>query len=305
MTKRLFFILFCAGAWVTTLACPFCGCGNSYFQVGILPMYSHGFVGLRYSYSQFSAIGAGQYAGQFSRDYYHSTELWGGYQVGRFQFMAFVPYMSIHELSDDGTRDYNGVSDMTVMGGYNVLSSLQHNSEGIATGSENLWVGAGIKLPTGKSQVDVTNPSFTVGDFASTPGTGSTDFLLSAMHSALFGKNGVVTNVVYRINTKNDQGFRYGNRLYLNSALFHSFEAGTIGIRPSVGANLVVNSLNTFEGQHVDGSNGYILSGLVGLNLQHKKLGFLVNGFLPLAQDQYHGQTHLQGRASVSLTYSF
>ncbi|MBS1508490.1 MAG: hypothetical protein JSS79_17760 [Bacteroidetes bacterium] len=279
------------------LACPYCGCGNSNFQIGVLPTFSNAFVGVRYSYAHFKTDSSSQ----FSRDYFHTTEIWGGYKVGKFQVMAFVPYLSIHKWSDDGDVNSSGLGDVTLLGNYQLL----YKSNSASSRSQALWVGGGIKLPTGQSKVDTEDPGFTVGDFSSTPGTGSTDYLLNANHNWLSGKNGLVTNLTYRINTKNNADFQYGNRIYLSTAFFHSINAGPLVIRPTAGLNLVKNAVNKFQGQEVSGSDGYILNGMAGFNLQKGNMGILVNGFLPLSQDIYHGLTQSMGRASVALTYSF
>jgi hypothetical protein len=68
---------------------------------------------------------------------------------------------------------------------------------------------------------------------------------------------------------------------------------------------LVINDLNRYQGQEVSGSSGYLLNGMAGLNLQHGKIGLLLSGFLPVAQDFYHGITQFKERESVALTYSF
>ncbi len=285
------------------VACPFCGCGNSNFQVGILPTYSNAFIGVRYSYSNFNTLSTD--GTQFSHDYFHTTEIWGGYKVGKFQIMGFLPYITSHKLSDDGDINKSGIGDLLVLGNYEMFSVTKVGSESQKSLSNALWLGGGIKFHTGQSTVDVNDPDFTVGDFSSTPGTGSTDYILNAMHNLIIGNNGLVTNMAYRINTVNTQQFQYGNRIYLNAAYFHSWSAGSFIIRPSAGLNLVVNETNRYQGQDVADSKGYILSGMAGLNLQRDKLGLLVNGFLPVTQDLFVGQTQFKQRVSVALTYSF
>src|SRR5271170_6250708 len=106
-------------------ACTYCGCGNSNFQLGVLPTYSNAFFGIRYTYSHFKTDSGSQY----SRDYFHTTELWGGYKVGKFMVMAFVPYISIHKLSDDGDINSSGLGDITLLGNYQVYSKTRPGSD--------------------------------------------------------------------------------------------------------------------------------------------------------------------------------
>ncbi len=94
------------------------------------------------------------------------------------------------------------------------------------------------------------------------------------MHNLIMGNNGIVTNFAYRINTVNPQQFQYGNRIYFSAAYFRSLSAGTVVIRPTLGLNLLVDEVNRYQGQEVDGSKGYLLSGMVGVNLQKGRWGF-------------------------------
>jgi hypothetical protein len=301
MKKLVLFFAFLLFSVSSILACAFCGCGNSNFQIGILPTFSKAFVSVRYSYSHFKTDSSSQH----SRDYFHTTELWGGYNFGKFQVMAFVPYLSIHKLSDDGDVNSSGLGDITVLGNYQVFSKTKNGTEAKSSITNILWLGGGIKLPTGQSTIDVTDLNFTVGDFSATPGTGSTDFIVNAMHNLMIGNNGIVTNVAYRVNTANPQHFQYGNRIYFSTAFFHSLAAGTMVIRQALGLSLVVNEVNRYQSLEIGGSNGYLLNGMVGMNLQKGKLGLLLNAFLPVSQDFFHGLTQFKERESVALTYSF
>ena len=303
MKKILFFVSFVILSYSTALACPFCGCGNSNFQIGILPNYTNAFVGVRYTYTEFHS--QSHDGDQFSHDYFHSAELWGGYQLGKVQLMTFIPYITTLKVSDDGVMETKGIGDLIMMGNYRVLSSTHTNSETKKTFSNRLLLGGGIKFRTGQSNTDVTDPMFTVGDFSSMPGTGSTDFLINATHNLLSGSDGIITDFTYRINTTNAQQFRYGNRVYLNSAYFHSWNLGLNIIRPSVGLNFAANNANHYEGQVLTGSNGYVLSGVAGINFQRGKIGVAANGYLPIAQDLYDGQTHFQSRGSLTLMLLF
>jgi len=104
MKKLLLFFVLLFFSASSILACAYCGCGNSNFQIGLLPTFSKAFLSVRYSYSHFNTDSTSQY----SRDYFHTTELWGGYNLGKIQVIAFVPYVSIHKLSDDGDSNDEG-----------------------------------------------------------------------------------------------------------------------------------------------------------------------------------------------------
>ena len=182
--KKLFLLCFFALLSVAGIfACPFCGCGNSNFQVGLLPTYSNAFTAIRYSYTHFNTLSHD--GRQFSHDYFHTTELWGGYKIGKVQVMGFVPYLTSHKSSDDGIINKSGLGDILILANYEVLFVTRDNSKNKKALSNSLWLGGGIKFHTGQSAVDTVNPDFNVGDFSSTPGTGSTDYLLNATHNLI------------------------------------------------------------------------------------------------------------------------
>lgn len=299
--KSIISIAFCLTAFTDSIACPFCGCGNSNYQIGLLPTYQKAFAGVRYTYTHFNTLSAD--GTQFSHDYFHTTEIWGGYQKGKVQIMAFIPYITTHKSSDDGVINNAGLGDVLVLTNYQIFSFTEPKND--KAYNHTLWVGGGIKLKTGDSKVDVNDPAFTVGDFTSTPGTGSTDFLINAAHNLVMGNNGVVTNLAYRINGANNQQFQYGNRIYLNAAYFHSWPVGQLVFRPQIGLNVVINETNRYQGQEIVGSEGHVLSGNLGLNLQWGEVGFLVNGFMPVAQNLFDHQTKFESRAMLAVTYSF
>ncbi|GHN01733.1 hypothetical protein WSM22_32220 [Cytophagales bacterium WSM2-2] len=262
----------------------------------MLPVFSKAFVGVRYTYTHFNTDSSSQ----FSRDYFHSTELWGGYNFGRLQVMAFVPYLSIHKRSDDGDVNTSGMGDIILLGNYQLYSTPD-----TMAWRQTFWLGGGVKLPTGQSMIAMDDPEFNVGEFTGTPGTGSIDYLLTANHQITFGNGGVVSNLTYRVNSTNDQQFRYGNRTYFSSSYFHSWIYGTLTFRPSLGVNLVLNTANRFQDQKVENSDGYVFTGMAGVNVQRNKIGLAINAFQPLSQDIYRGLTQLKERVSVALTYSF
>ncbi|MBS1951849.1 MAG: hypothetical protein OJF59_001498 [Cytophagales bacterium] len=301
MKKIFISIVLLFGASYFVKACPFCGCGNSNFQIGVLPTFSNAFAGVRYSYSTFNTDSGSQY----SRDYFHTTEIWGGYKRGKFQVMAFIPYLSIHKRSDDGVVNSSGLGDITILGNYQLMSNAKPVSENGRYFAHTLWAGGGIKLKTGQSAVDVNDHCFSVGDFTGTPGTGSTDYLININDALLFGNHGIVTNIAYKINTQNNQHYRYGNQLYVNTAYFYSIALNNWTIRPSAGVNVMRNETNRYHGQEVQDSQGYTVSGMAGLNVQRKKIGLLLNGFLPVSQNLFNGFTRFNERTSVALTYSF
>ncbi len=302
--KKIFLLSALLALYHTALACEICGCGNNNFQIGILPYFSKGFAGVRYTYSQYHSQMKDN-PSQFSHDYFHSTELWGGIQLNKWQLMAFVPYIQSSKVGDDATMNSSGIGDVSLLANHLFTSTTWLSKNERTTFRNEIWAGGGVKLPTGNVNVDQLNPDFNVGDFNSQPGTGSVDYLMNLTHNLTFNNSGIVSNFTYRVNTSNAQGFKYGNRFYASAIYFHTFGKSELKIRPNAGASLQSNAANYFNANIVDGSNGYILSAVAGVNLVHGKWGMMLQGFAPLSQNTNSGQTNLQGKAVVGLTYSF
>lgn len=269
-----------------------------------MPNFSKGVLSVRYTYSQYYSQMKVD-ATQYSNDYFYTTELMSGFQFKKWQVMAFVPYFQSTKTSDDGVTTSFGLGDVSVLANYLILSKTRLSKNEQNTYRHDLWLGGGVKLPTGNSKIDVNNPDFTVGDFNSQPGTGSLDYYLNATHNFSINKSGVVTNFTYRINSGNLQDFRFGNRLYLSSVYYYTFSKSNFKIRPNAGLNFQANDSNIYHGQNIDGSSGHVLNSVMGVNLVNGKWGFGVQGFIPLLQDANSGQTNLRFKGMIGLSYSF
>jgi hypothetical protein len=286
-----------------SLACEICGCGNSNFQIGILPTFNKGFIGYRYSYSTFRSQVRNE-PSEFSHDYYQVMELWGGYNFKKIQVMAFVPYVFSKKVSDDGTIMTDGLGDVMALVNYQIFSNKYIGKNQKTTWMQEVYLGGGIKLPSGVNKVNVSDPEFNIGDFNSQAGTGSVDYMLNATYNLLWNNSGIVTNVAYRINTANKEDFRFGNRTYLSSAYFFTLSHDEVKFKPNVGVNYQSNAINKLDGVEVEDSNGYNFNGTLGINVLKKKIGFSAVGFTPLAQNNYDGQTNLKSRFLVGVSYS-
>ncbi len=192
-----------------------------------------------------------------------------------------------------------------LLANYRIWSKASLTENEKITFKNEVYLGGGIKLPTGRTEIDPTSSDFNIGDFNSQPGTGSVDFLLTSTYNILWNNSGVVNNFVYRFNTANNTNYKFGNRSYVNSAFFHTFNANKIKIRPNIGINYQSNSINKFKGDDVKDSNGYILSATTGLNLFYNKIGFSSSFFIPFSQNIYHHQTELNSKVIFGITYSF
>ncbi|MFD2148262.1 transporter [Mucilaginibacter antarcticus] len=138
----------------------------------------------------------------------------------KFRVLAFVPYNFNSRLAQAGDGHKSGLGDVAVMGYYNAFST--RSNVGYDLLLQSLWVGMGVKAPTGKYEpaeraLSTESPNnFQLG-------TASTDFTLNAAYDIRLMDLGLNINANYKINTQNKYDYRYGNKLTTNALIYYKF----------------------------------------------------------------------------------
>ena len=279
-------------------ACEICGCGLGNYYIGLLPQFNHKFIGLRYQYRNFKTVMADNPT-QFSNDYYKTAELWAGWNIGKkWQVLAILPYNFIHQVSDDGIINKNGIGDIALMANYKLFDK---NSSKV---SQQLWLGAGIKLPTGKFNIDINDPA--IVSLANTQtGSASTDFMLNAIYNVRVNKIAVNTAASYKINTANKDAYSFGNKFSASSFISYAITKGKTIILPNAGLLYENTAANTITKQTIAQTGGSLLAAAAGLEINFNKFSVGGNIQLPLGQHYAAGQTDLKTRGMLHVTFSF
>ncbi|WAC39994.1 transporter [Pedobacter sp. SL55] len=208
---------------LSLFACDICGCGVGSYYIGILPEYNKRFIGLRYQHKLLQThLGPqGNVTPLTTDETYQSAELWGGWNLGKkFRVLAFVPYNFNERTSQASSGSKSGLGDIALMGYYNLFTKSKSFDSKLLVHS--LWLGAGVKAPTGKYEpserlaVTETPNNFQLG-------TASTDFTVNAAYDVRLNDLGVNLNANYKINTANQYEYRYGNKLTTNALMYYKF----------------------------------------------------------------------------------
>jgi hypothetical protein len=283
-------------------ACPICGCGGGNLYMGLLPDFKYQFIGLRFHSSQYHTQLISD-PSQFSTNSYNTVEIWGGVRLGKkFQLLAFIPYYLNKQVDDDGTTRTNGLGDVTVMGQYRVFNSSKHLSSR-KTINQQLWIGGGIKLPTGPFNANVLDSNTTVADINAQIGTGSVDFLINGMYSLSIRNFGISVTANYKINTVNSDQYKFGNKFQSNLIGFYQIAAKKTGITPNLGIGYENVAINQLLGKSVQFTGSQILTAIAGVEFDFGKIGVGINGQIPLAQNFAEGQTKMRFNSMMHVTY--
>jgi hypothetical protein len=280
-----------------SFACDICGCSSGSYFIGPFPLFHKYFFGTRYTFRNFKSVVANDPT-QFSKDFYQTVELWGGWNIGKkWQVLAFIPYNINRQNSDDGLVKSNGLGDITLIVNYNLLNkqSKANNT------NQQLWIGGGVKIPTGKFSPD---PNEVIPQANNQAGSGSVDYLLNAMYAITMKNWGISSSVNYKINTSAN-GYQFGDRFSSSAFVFRSFNCGNTVLNPNAGLlyeNLQANKLN---GDKVADSGGNALLAAAGLEIGFKKVSAGFNVQLPVTQNFSNEQTTTGTRGMVHVTFTF
>ncbi len=292
-------------------ACDICGCGAGSYYIGILPEFNSKIIGLRYRTSNLTThLGpSGNRTYLTTDEQYHTTEIWAGWTIKeKFRLMAFLP-VGYNSKSNEtsGLVSKSGLSDASLQSFYRLIRKSK-TIEGEKTNKlliQDLWLGGGVKLPTGKyNPADKSNTSATTNLFQL--GTGSVDFIMSAMYDIRLQDLGLNINSSYKINTTNQYDYYYGNRFSSTAQLYYKFRIkNKFMIAPNAGISYE-NSAKDFDGGYSSrNTGGTALFSSFGAELTYKKMALGGNWQPVINQNLGEGVVETGNRAMLHLSVSF
>lgn len=302
MKKLILFSFLILFSSMQVYACDICGGGLGNTYTGLLPNFNKRFVGIRYHFNQVSTQLDidGNVTALSNKEKYHTAEIWSAWKIGsRWRIMAIVPYSSIQRYNYGTSQNTQkeGVGDITLSGYFNLVETAQ-------TVSQSLWIGLGANLPTGKYNKEDISSGNSPNIYQL--GTGSLDIIPSINYDIRFQDIGLNTNVSYKLNTVNNEQYRYGNKLSMNSAIYYNINlSNQINIRPNVGVQHEIQQKDHTMSYKLDETGGNNTNILLGIESSIKNIAFGVTYQSPIHQHINQGRTELKHKFLVHLSYTF
>lgn len=285
-------------------ACDICGCGISGSNInGIIPQFNKNVLGIRTLHNSFVHPNTPEnYNGtnRVIKDQYISNDLWFRYYPNkRIQMMFVVPFKYISREQSNKTLNINGVGDANVLVNYSILKPRDSSEQNFMW-----WVGAGLKLPTGKyQQRDAEKTMYPIG-----LQTGNGAYSLSFNNQMTYKKNKIIINSVSQIikNGKNELDYQIGNLISTQLQVMYKIRTGCNSyLVPNLGTEWVNISQDKSYGQinHHSGSN--TLS--VQLGIDYFIQSFFITAYIkqPKSLNTYSSQPIQQLNGGINFGYVF
>jgi hypothetical protein len=304
--KNIIFIIAFIFAFTNSQACDICGCGVGSYYFGVMPQFNKNFLGLRYRTMHFESHLNSRILR--TNEYFRTTEIWGRFYASpKLQIMTFVPY-SFNTQTDvnNFSKDLQGLNDVVLLANYNLLNATMKNDTAMRSFKHTLWLGGGVKLPTGKYNFEeqdagqVANPNFQLG-------SGSIDFLLSVFYNVRYKNWGFNQDLSYKINTANSKVYRFGNRISGNSNIFYIHQISKkLALMPYGGFYYEFSEKDKRNQAVIAETGGNLIAGNVGLDLYaFKRLNVGGNYQIPLQQNLANGEIRAGNRWNVQVSFLF
>ncbi len=218
--------------------------------------------------------------------------------------MASVPVALNTKQNQENKESKTGLGDAGIQGFYRLLNTrLTVGKSKLLI--QDLWIGGGVKLPTGKyepADKEETGKSANLFQL----GTGSFDFMLTAMYDIRLQDAGLNITGSYKINTSNKYDYYYGNKFSGSTQLYYKFRIKDVAtLAPNAGISYETAMRDLDEGYSVYTSGGSILFGTLGAELVYKKIALGGNWQPPFRQDLAHGALKAHNKMMLHVALMF
>lgn len=301
--KKTILSVFAIYMSIAAFACDVCGCVGMDLGFGYIPLQKRHIIGINYSYNHFETNHPAERGmeSNLSQDHFHSAELWFRYYLKNKWFLsASIAYKNNKIQSEQFNYSIDGLGDAKAQLYYSVW---QKGSSSSIT-QTNLLLGAGIKVPTGQSQM------FDQNTFVQNIqlGSGSWDPIMGSNFSWRRNKIGLNHELNYALNTANAQNFKYGNALMSRLLFFYLHKSQKYSLIPQTGINYMYQNKDYIDAQRQIErlySGKSQLNTQLGLDVYTRNLGLRLSSEMPILYSISDGYVHPKPGIKVQLLYFF
>jgi hypothetical protein len=300
--KRIFILFAIFFISFYSEACDVCGCGTGYFNPFIFPHLTRNYIGMGYQYRYYKTQFLEEGHMHNNKEYYNSFLLTAQYSPAKnWQLTAILPWQLNKQDGNHGKFSESSIGDIVLLANYKLLDHTNSKDT-----RQTIQVGGGVKLATGHHELDENDPGI-VDNYHFQAGTGSTDILFNASYQLSHKAFVFQTGFTYKMNTKNKEDYRFGNRLLNVTQAKYNIMVGSFSIAPGIGFMAEHLQQDKLEGVKVDRerTGGYNLQAMVGLDMSYQKFALGFNYSAPVKQNLGDGQIKAMPGLNAHLSYSF
>lgn len=291
--------------YVSSFACDVCGGPTSGQSLGLLPAYQKHFVGMRLHTGSFSTTHPPlfQTEGSSSKENFSFAELRGRFYAGKnWQILGYVPIGFLQKRDSIGTFQNSGLADVSLA----VNRVLWNTMEQEEKNTKVFWMlGAGVKLPTGKSRNLENNTNIFIPNMQL--GSGSVDYFAMTSMIVKYNKIGAMADASYMYKTENSLRYRFGNRSNANLRVFYqkSTKNPALFWVPSLGLMADMLAVDTEYGHKKQYTGGWVLNQSTSVDVFYNNWHF--NALIAIPFQSYLSESYVTPHAQFSLqaTYLF
>jgi hypothetical protein len=216
--------------------------------------------------------------------------------------LATVPFVWHTHTKSTSVERQLGVADATLLVQYLILELNDTTKRSICR--QLFYVSAGLKLPTGKYE---PNNNGTVLSYAQMQlGTNSIDFPLGLNYTLNYKQYGLNAELNYRIQTKSNASFKFGNRLNASAKFIWQQSLNkNWSLMPNLGLQYEHLEVNQDNDAEVYFSGGYCFSGQIGIDVHFKKMLVGVSVQPVIFQNFAHDTSRSGIRSTIHGIYFF
>ncbi|MFK7969800.1 MAG: hypothetical protein AB8F95_05505 [Bacteroidia bacterium] len=279
-----------------SLACDVCGCMPLSLGNAWTGMQNKHVLSLESRYVRFHSHDGTTGAS----DRLVQVNLAGRFVVGkRSRFSLNVPFSRLSrdfEESSDPNIAVKGLGDVSLMAEYQIWRS---SPDSMGEHHHKVWLGGGIKAPTGAFQANKTSfflpPNFQMG-------TGSWDWLGSLMYQGDVAKWSWTVSAIARLSSENQLGFKLPDMTQVQGLLQRQFPAANATWVTGGGVYAEYIGTTSFLGINTESSG----NGTYGMfNLSYVKLSWALNTSAQLPITTQYSGGNVQAKPRFTLRFSY